>query len=254
MIRLTDQNDLSRSIDHREIAHFSAMADEWWDPNGKFRALHELNPIRLDWIRKTICAENKLDESETTPLASLSILDVGCGGGLVAESISGMGANVTAIDASENNIQIAISHATDAGISVEYQCSSAEALVKEKKQFDVVLALEVAEHVADLSVFIKAISDLIKPGGAVILSTINRTPKSFLFAIVGAEIIMRMLPLGTHQWQKFIKPSELASVFKDHSLRIKKMTGLSYNPLLQDWSLSNNMLVNYMVCAKKKNI
>ena len=146
---MTDQNDLSRSIDHREIAHFSAMADEWWDPNGKFRALHELNPIRLDWIRKTICSENKLDESETNPLASLSILDVGCGGGLVAESISGMGANVTAIDASENNIQIAISHATDAGISIEYRCSSAEALVKEKKQFDVVLALEVAEHVAD---------------------------------------------------------------------------------------------------------
>lgn len=130
---MTDQNDLSRSIDPREIAHFSAMADEWWDPNGKFRALHELNPIRLDWIRKTICSEHKLDENETTPLASLSILDVGCGGGLTAESISLMGANVTAIDASEKNIQIATSHATDAGISIEYQCSSAEALVKEKK-------------------------------------------------------------------------------------------------------------------------
>ena len=179
---------------------------------------------------------------------------MGCGGGLIAESISRMGANVTAIDASENNIQIAISHATDTGIPVGYQCSSAEALVKEKKQFDIVLALEVAEHVADLSVFVQALSDLIKPGGAVILSTINRTPKSFLFAIVGAEIIMRMLPLGTHQWQKFIKPSELASVFRDHSLTIKKMTGLSYNPLSRNWALSNNMLVNYMVCAQKKNI
>ena len=251
-IKLIDQNDLSRSIDPREIAHFSAMADQWWDPNGKFRALHELNPIRLDWIRKTICSEYMLDESEMTPMVSLSILDVGCGGGIISEPIYRMGADVMGIDASENNIQIATSHAIATGISIEYQCTSAEALVKEKKQFDVLLALEVAEHVADLSVFIRALSDLIKPGGAVILSTINRTPKSFLFAIVGAEIIMRMLPLGTHRWQKFIKPSELDSVFRDHSLRIKRITGLIYNPATRSWALSKDTSVNYIVCAKKE--
>ncbi len=253
-INLTDRNDVSRSIDPREIAHFSSMADEWWDHNGKFRALHDLNPTRLHWIRKTICTEYKLDESETTPFSSLSVLDVGCGGGLIAEPIHRMGANVTGIDASENNIQIAKSHAIATGISIEYQCTSAEALVKEKKQFDVLLVLEVAEHVADLSVFIEALSRLIKPGGSVILSTINRTAKSFLFAIIGAEIIMRMLPLGTHQWQKFIKPSELDLVFRDHSLRIKGITGLSYNPVTRDWVLTDNTLVNYMICAQKEKI
>jgi len=243
------QETASLTVDPREIDNFSAMAAEWWDPEGSFRPLHQLNPVRLGWIRDVLCARFDRDPQQIRALDGLSILDVGCGGGLISEPVSRMGAAVTGIDAGETNIGIAAAHAAETGAHVDYRCATAEALAAEGGTFDAVLALEIVEHVADLPVFLKSLCALTRPGGTLVLSTLNRTPKSYLFAIVGAEYVMRWLPRGTHQWQKFVKPSELQRGLRQNGALVEEMTGLIYNPVSGDWRLARDFAVNYMVAA-----
>jgi 2-polyprenyl-6-hydroxyphenyl methylase/3-demethylubiquinone-9 3-methyltransferase len=239
------------TVDPAEIARFSALADAWWDPQGDFKPLHRFNPVRLGYIRDQICSHYDRDKQSLKPLAGLSILDVGCGGGLVTEPIARMGAKASAIDASERNIGIASLHAKQGGLDIEYRVAAAETLAAEKNQFDVVMALEIVEHVADVDLFLASCAALTKPGGLLFLATLNRTAKSFTLAIVGAEYIMRWMPRGTHQWKKFVKPSELAQSLTGNDAEIIDITGVIYNPLKDDWRLSKDVAVNYMLCAKR---
>lgn len=231
------------TIDPSEIAKFEAMAEEWWDESGKFAPLHKFNPVRIDYIRNVIDAKfGKMD--------GISLLDIGCGGGLLAEPLTRLGAHVTAIDASEKNITIASVHAEKSGLSIDYQATTAEALAAKGEQFDVVLSMEVVEHVADVETFLNATASLVKPGGMLIVATLNRTIKSFAFAIVGAEYVLRWLPRGTHDWKKFLKPSEIEAILRD-TLTLKESKGASFNPLSNSWSLSNDLSINYMMRFEK---
>ena len=239
------------TVDAEEIARFSALAAEWWDPDGKFRPLHRFNPVRLGYIRDRMCAHFGRISRSLRAFDGLEIVDIGCGGGLIAEPLTRMGARVTAIDASERNIATAAAHAEEGRLAIDYRTMTAETLAAEGKQFDVVVALEIVEHVADIELFLGACSALTRPGGALILATLNRTAKSYLFAIVGAEYVLRWLPRGTHQWEKFIRPSELADGLDAHGARIDDLTGVSYNPLTDEWRLSRDMAVNYMLVATK---
>lgn len=235
------------TIDAAEIARFSAIAAEWWDTSGKFRPLHKLNPIRLGYIRDTVCAHVGRDPLAPSPLAGLSLVDIGCGGGLLSEPLSRMGATVLGVDAAERNVKTAAAHAAETGASAQYRATTSEALVAEGAQFDVVLAMEVIEHVADVDLFVKSCAALVKPGGILFFATLNRTAKSFALGIVGAEYILRWLPRGTHDWRRFLRPSEFAAHLRTHGLAVKGLTGLTYAPFADEFRLNPKDLdVNYM--------
>ena len=245
---------LPHTVDEGEIAKFHQMADEWWDPNGKFKPLHIMNPYRISYIKAKICDYLNRDANDIAPLKGLKILDIGCGGGLVAEAFARLGANVTGIDASEKTIAIAKTHlnnhSANAGLSVQYHVASLDGLQDHStvyKEYDIVLALEILEHVADISAFIIKASHLIDKEGLLFTSTLNRTAKSYMLAILGAEYILRWLPIGTHEWKKFIRPSELIQSASAANLRMTGLNGMVYNPFTQKWSFNPHDLgVNYI--------
>ncbi len=238
------------TIDPAEVAKFEAMATEWWDPNGKFKPLHMLNPCRLDYITRQIAAEFERDLSADKPLAGLRLLDIGCGGGLLSEPMARLGALVVGADAAERNIPVARLHAGQSGLDIDYRHTTAEALAAAGEQFDVVLNMEVVEHVADPLAYLAACRDLLRPGGLHVCSTINRTARSFAMAILGAEYVMRWLPRGTHDWSKFITPDELYALLEQVGLRPVDRKGFVFNPLAWSWSLSDRDLgVNYVTAS-----
>jgi len=238
------------TIDPDEVAKFEAMAAEWWDPDGKFKPLHMLNPCRLDYITAQIAAEFERDLSGPAPFKGLRILDIGCGGGLLSEPMARLGAEVVGADAAERNIPVARIHAEQSGLAIDYRHTSAEALARAGETFDAVLNMEVVEHVPDPLTYLAACCDLLRPGGLHICSTINRSPKSFAMAIVGAEYVMRWLPKGTHDWSKFITPDELYALLERAGLRPVDRKGFVFNPLAWSWSLSDRDLsVNYVTAS-----
>ena len=239
------------TVDPDEIARFSAIADEWWDPSGKFAPLHKLNPPRLRYIRDALCAHFGGDGDGMKPLKGLRILDIGCGGGLISEPLARMGATVTGIDAAERNIGTAAAHAERSGLKIDYRFATAEALAESGEIFDAVLALEIVEHVADIDAFTQACARLVRPGGAMVWSTLNRTPKSFALAIVGAEYILRWLPRGTHQWRKFVRPSELTRSLGHAGGQVKQLQGIGYDILTDRWRLVGDLSVGYMAFVEK---
>ena len=239
------------TIDDEEVARFSAMADEWWDSAGKFKPLHKFNPIRLGYIRDRLCAHFGRDPRSLTPLVGLTLLDVGCGGGLISEPLARMGATVTGIDASEKNIGTARAHAARGDLEIDYRCTTAEDLRAAGDTFDIVLSLEVVEHVADVDLFLDSCTALVRDGGAMVLATLNRTPKAFMFGIVGAEYVMRWLPRGTHDWRKFVRPSELCRNLRRNGVDLSDISGLSFNPLTDEWRVSGDVSVNYILFGTK---
>jgi len=240
------------TIDPAEVAKFEAMAAEWWDPNGKFKPLHMLNPCRLDYITAQIAAEFDRDLNDETPFAGLRILDIGCGGGLLAEPMARLGADVVGDDAAERNIPVAQVHAEQSGLTIDYRHTTAEAMADAGEQFDAVLNMEVVEHVADPLAYLSACQALLKPGGLHICSTINRNAKSFAMAIVGAEYVMRWLPKGTHEWNKFITPDELYALIEQAGLSPVDRKGFVFNPITWQWSLSaKDLSVNYVTASVK---
>lgn len=238
------------SIDPAEVAKFQAMAAEWWDPQGKFKPLHMLNPTRLDYVTAQIAGQFGRDRDAALPFAGLTILDIGCGGGLMAEPMARLGASVTGADAAAGNIAVASLHAREQGLAIDYRATTSEALAAEGQCYDVVMALEIVEHVADPAEFIATCRDLVKPGGLLIQSTLNRNAKSFLMGIIGAEWVMRWLPKGTHDWRRFITPDELAAMTEASGLEVVDRCGMVFNPLGWSWSLSHRDLsVNYAMTA-----
>ena len=240
------------TVDPAEIAKFEAMAAEWWDPNGKFKPLHMLNPTRLDYITRQIAAELGRDLTVLHPFAGLRILDIGCGGGLLSEPMARLGAAVVGADAAPRNIPVAQIHAQQSGLTIDYRHTTAEALAAAGEQFDVVLNMEVVEHVSDPLAYLTACRQLLKPGGLMICSTLNRNPKSFLMAIIGAEYVMRWLPKGTHEWSKFITPDELYDLIRQAGLDPVDRKGFVFNKLTWVWSISERDLsVNYVTASVK---
>ncbi|MBQ4823281.1 bifunctional 2-polyprenyl-6-hydroxyphenol methylase/3-demethylubiquinol 3-O-methyltransferase UbiG [Leisingera sp. HS039] len=240
------------TVDPAEIAKFEAMAAEWWDPNGKFKPLHMLNPCRLDYITRQIAGEFGRDLTSQCPFKGLRLLDIGCGGGLLSEPMARLGATVVGADAAEGNLPVARIHAEQSDLEIDYRHTTAEALAAAGEQFDVVLNMEVVEHVADPLSYLTATRTLLKPGGLEICSTINRNPKSFAMAIVGAEVIMRWLPRGTHEWSKFVTPDELYELLRNAGLKPVDRKGFVFNPITWNWSISERDLsVNYVTASKK---
>ena len=239
----------SNTINKLEIAKFSKIAADWWSPNGKFKPLHKFNPIRIKYLKENIIEHFKLKQTNS-PLKGLNILDIGCGGGLLSEPITRLGAKVTAIDASKKNIQVAKFHAKKNNLKINYLCSSPEKLDLNKK-FDVVLNMEIVEHVEDLNFFIKKSSNLLKKNGLMFIATLNKTFKSYIFAIIGAEYVLRWLPIGTHDWEKFVKPDNLVSLAINSNLKLKKLSGMKFNPIIDEWNLSTDKSVNYIAKFKK---
>lgn len=234
------------TVNASEVEKFSAIADEWWDEKGKFKPLHRLNPTRLKYIREQAIKHFNLPDN-FAPLKGLDILDIGCGGGILSEPISRLGANLIAIDASEKNISIAKARQQKSGVNINYQHGKIEDLTQ---KFDIILNMEVIEHVADQKLFLESCVNLLKPNGLLFLATINRTPKSYLFAIVGAEYVLRLLPRGTHDWKKFPKPSEL-NKHLEGKLELKDMKGVSYNPITEEFKITDDVSVNYMMLYAK---
>ena len=232
------------SINKKEIEKFSKMATEWWDPNGKFKPLHKFNPIRIKYIKENIINNFKL-ENNKKPLKKIEILDIGCGGGLLSEPMCRMGANVTGIDASITNIKIAKLHAKKNKLNIKYLSSPPENL-KINKKFDVILNMEIVEHVENINFFLKSCSKLLKKNGLMFVATLNKTLKSYIFAIVGAEYVMRWLPIGTHDWEKFVKPSDLENILKQNGLSLIKLDGMNFNLFNDEWSVSKDKSVNYI--------
>ncbi len=240
------------TIDPAEVAKFEAMAAEWWDPNGKFKPLHMLNPCRLDYITAQIAAEYERDLGKVLPFKGLRLLDIGCGGGLLSEPMARLGADVVGADAAAGNIPVAEVHADLSGLKIDYRHTSAEALAAAGEQFDVVLNMEVVEHVADPQDFLTTCAQLLKPGGLQVCSTLNRSAKSFAAAIIGAEYIMRWLPKGTHEWRKFITPDELYKLLQEAGLDPVDRKGFVFNPVAWSWSLSpKDLSVNYVTASIK---
>ena len=237
------------TINKKEIEKFSKIASEWWDPSGKFKPLHKFNPIRIRYIKDNIMKNYKLNLSDK-PLKKINILDIGCGGGLLSEPMSRLGANVVGIDASKKNIEIAKFHAKKSRLKIDYICASPETL-KTKKKFDVILNMEIVEHVNDINFFIKQSSNLLKKDGLMFIATLNKTLKSYLFAIVGAEYILNWLPIGTHDWNKFVKPEDIIQICKKNNLIIEKIDGMNFNLLTDKWNLTKDNSVNYITKFKK---
>lgn len=231
---------MTSTIDPQEIEKFSKIADEWWDPEGKFKPLHKFNPIRIEFIRRQILQHFNIES-----LNNLNILDIGCGGGLISEPFAKMGANITAIDAAKKNIEIAKIHAQKSNLKINYQTDCAENLATTKEQFDVVLALEIIEHVSDVDSFIKNCAQLVKKDGIIFFSTMNRTLKSLALAKIGAEYILRWLPIGTHDWNKFLKPSTINNSAQQNDLTLQHLMGFSYNLINDSWKESQDLSVNY---------
>jgi len=241
---------LDRTVDAAEMEKFAAMAEEWWDPTGKFKPLHQFNPVRIAFIKERLCARFGRDPNADRPLDGLKVLDIGCGGGLLCEPIARLGASVTGVDATERSVHVAAAHAQQMGLDIDYRFLTAEALLAEGARFDAVLNMEVVEHVADVDAFLGASAGLVAPGGMMVCATLNRTAKAFALAIVGAEYVMRWLPRGTHDWRKFVKPSELAASLRAGGMTVEEMTGVVYNPVTDVWRLKPGDLdVNYMVVA-----
>jgi 2-polyprenyl-6-hydroxyphenyl methylase / 3-demethylubiquinone-9 3-methyltransferase len=250
-MKATDET-IDATVDSEEIARFAAQAASWWDPAGSFRPLHRLNPARLQFIRDQLIAHFGRDPRSLTPFAGLTLCDIGCGGGLIAEPMARLGFQVSAIDADEEAITVAREHAAASGLDIDYRRETAESLAQEGRQFDVVLALELIEHVAAPAVLLAACAALVKPGGVFIGATLNRTPQSFALAIVGAEYVMRWLPRGTHDWRRFLRPSEFALGLRRAGLHPTKLKGLRYRLATSDWALSDDLSVNYLVMAVKR--
>ncbi len=239
------------TVDAAEVERFSALADEWWDPRGKMAVLHRFNPVRLGFIKEAACRHFERDGKRLDALEGLRILDIGCGAGILSEPLARLGATVVGADPAEPNIAAARLHAAAAGVTVDYRATTAEALADAGERFDIVLAMEVVEHVADLSLFVKRCAEMVKPGGLMIAATLNRTLKSFALAIVGAEYVLRWLPRGTHRWDKFVTPNELEAALERHGLTVSDETGVIYDLLADRWQLSTDMDVNYMVVAER---
>ncbi len=239
------------TVDPAEVARFAALAADWWNPDGKFKPLHKLNPLRLEFLRDRLIDHFGCDSTSLRPFAELRLIDVGCGGGLVAEPMTRLGFTVTGIDAGAETVAAARAHAEEVGIAIDYRAAAAETLATAGERFDVVLALEVVEHVADLDAFFSAAAALVAPGGALVAATLNRTVKSYLFAIVGAEYMLRWLPRGTHDWGKFVRPSELVAALRRNGMRTVEIAGVTYHPIEDRWSLTTDLDVNYMLMAVK---
>ncbi len=239
----------SSTINKKEIDKFSKIADDWWNPEGKFKPLHQFNPERIKYIRDNTIKHFKLTNNDK-PFKNLNILDIGCGGGLLSEPMSRLGGNVTGIDASEKNIISAQIHAKQNNLNISYFCNSPENF-KSNKKFDLVLNMEIVEHVEDVNFFIKKSSELLKKNGLMFVATLNRTLKSYIFAIIGAEYILRWLPIGTHEWNKFLTPEELTNFGRKNSLLVEKIDGMVFNPLSNRWRVSQDCAVNYIIKFKK---
>ena len=239
----------SNTINKKEIEKFSKIASQWWDPNGKFKPLHNFNPIRIEYIKNSIIKHFKI-KSSTKSLKKINILDIGCGGGLLSEPMCKLGANVVGIDASSKNIEVAKFHAKKNNLKINYICSSPETL-RIGKKFDVILNMEIIEHVDDIDYFIKKSSQLLKKNGLMFVATLNKTLKSYFFAIIGAEYILRWLPIGTHDWEKFVKPKDLIEISKKNNLKIEELDGLKFDLLKNKWNISKDKSVNYIARFKK---
>ena len=234
----------NNTINKKEIEKFSKIAKEWWNPDGKFKPLHKFNPIRISYIKENIIKTFKLNQKKA-PLKNIKILDIGCGGGLLSEPMCKLGADVTAIDASKKNISVAKLHSKKNNLQIKYICTSPEKL-KIRNKFDVILNMEIVEHVEDVNFFLKSCSNLLKKNGIMFVATLNKTLKSYVFAIVGAEYILRWLPIGTHEWEKFIKPDELISILKKNNFRLDQIDGIKFNLLMDEWNISKDKSVNYI--------
>ena len=232
------------SVNKKEIEKFSKIASEWWNPEGKFKPLHKFNPIRIKYIKENIISNFKL-KNKAKPLSGINILDIGCGGGLLSEPMARMGASVTGIDASDQNIKIAKLHSKKNKLKINYLCSSPEKL-NVKKKFDVILNMEIIEHVENVDFFLKSCSNLLKKNGLMFVATINKTLKSYVFAIVGAEYVLRWLPIGTHEWEKFVKPEDLKKILMKYDLSLNKLEGMNFNIIKDEWSISRDLSVNYI--------
>ena len=239
------------SIDTAEVERFSRMAATWWDPKGPMATLHKFNPVRVAYIRDQAAAHFSRDPKTLDSLKGLRILDIGCGAGILCEPLARLGASVVGADPAEENIEAAKAHAEATGIAVDYRATTAEALAEAGEKFDIVLAMEVVEHVVDVPAFVESCASMVKPGGLMFAATLNRTLKSFALAIVGAEYVLRWVPRGTHQWDKFVKPQELERAFEDAGLDVTGERGVIYNPLADRWQLSSDMDVNYMLVGKR---
>ena len=241
------------TVDRQEVEKFARLAAEWWDPDGPMKPLHRLNPVRLAYVRDRIAARFGRDPAAPKPLAGLRLLDIGCGAGLLTEPLARLGANVVGADPAEANIAVARLHAGQAGLAIDYRAATAEALAEAGESFDAVLALEVVEHVADLAAFLRAAAAVLRPGGLMLLATINRTPKAFALAIVAAEYVLGWLPRGTHSYERLVRPEELERALGEAGLAIVDRTGVTYNPLADRWQLSSDLDVNYMVTAERRS-
>jgi 2-polyprenyl-6-hydroxyphenyl methylase/3-demethylubiquinone-9 3-methyltransferase len=245
-------SDTPRTLDPVEVARFSEIADAWWDPEGKFRPLHQLGPARLGFIRSQLVKHLGLSAEGLRPLAAIRVLDIGCGGGLIAEPIARLGATVTGIDPAEENIRVAEAHSRPQGLAIDYRVAQVEDLKRAGETFDAVLCLEVVEHVPDVGRFLQCCAALVRPGGVMILSTINRTVKAYALAIIGAEYVLRWLPAGTHQWERFVTPEELERHLAAAGLAMRDVAGLVYNPLIDRWTLGQDTGVNYLAAATRE--